>query len=167
MKSEEEVLQEINILLETSQHDITFITESNDEKINSYREGFGWANKHLGKTLHSDLTDISTYAADETKACFIKKITVYYNCPLTEKGLVLVDTPGANSIHSRHTEVAFEYMKHADIIIYLTYFNHAFSYADREFLIQLGRIKDTFTSDKMFLPLMLLIWQIMKRIRRT
>ncbi|MFG6495226.1 dynamin family protein [Fictibacillus sp. UD] len=150
MKSEEEVLQEMNILLETSQHDLTFITESSDEKISSYREGFGWANKHLGKTLHSDLTDISTYAADETKACFIKKITVYYNCPLTEKGLVLVDTPGANSIHSRHTEVAFEYMKHADIIIYLTYFNHAFSYADREFLIQLGRIKDTFTSDKMF-----------------
>ncbi|KZE66012.1 hypothetical protein AWM68_06430 [Fictibacillus phosphorivorans] len=150
MKSKEEVLQEINILLETIQTDLTFLTETRDEKIQSYREGFGWANKHLGKTLHSDLTDISKYAADETKACFIKKITVYYSCPLTEKGLVLVDTPGANSIHSRHTEVAFEYMKHADIIIYLTYFNHAFSYADREFLIQLGRIKDTFTSDKMF-----------------
>lgn len=150
MKSEEEVLHEINILLETSLHDLTFLTESKDEKIQSYKEGFGWAIKHLGTTLRSDLTDISKYAADETKACFIKKITVYYSCPLTEKGLVLVDTPGANSIHSRHTEVAFEYMKHADIIIYLTYFNHAFSYADREFLIQLGRIKDTFTSDKMF-----------------
>ncbi len=150
MKSEEEIIQEMNVLLDTAYNDLTFLTESTDEKVQSYREGFGWGSKHLGKSIHSDLTEISKYAADETKACFIKKITVYYSCPLTEKGLVLVDTPGANSIHSRHTEVAFEYMKHADIIIYLTYFNHAFSYADREFLIQLGRIKDTFTSDKMF-----------------
>lgn len=32
----------------------------------------------------------------------------------------------------------------------MTYFNHAFAKADREFLIQLGRVKDSFELDKMF-----------------
>lgn len=154
MKTKQEIVDEVNLLLETKSDDLKVLESDTkgekNEKIQSYIAGFNWANQHLGKLVHSDLSEIGKYAADETKACFIKKITIYYSCPLTDKGLVLVDTPGANSIHSRHTEVAFEYMKHADIIIYLTYFNHAFSYADREFLIQLGRIKDTFTSDKMF-----------------
>ncbi|ANC76993.1 hypothetical protein ABE65_009325 [Fictibacillus phosphorivorans] len=150
MKSEEELTQELNMLSKTTDQELSDLLNSSDERLMSYKTGYAWANGHLGNVLKKGISEIGEYAADETKACFIKKITIYYSCPLTEKGLVLVDTPGANSIHSRHTEVAFEYMKHADIIIYLTYFNHAFSYADREFLIQLGRIKDTFSSDKMF-----------------
>ncbi|MET3728598.1 small GTP-binding protein [Fictibacillus halophilus] len=150
MKSEEELTQELNILLKTTNQALSELLNSSDKRLASYKAGYLWAKGHLGNVLNKEISEIGDYAAVETRACFIKKITIYYNCPLTEKGLVLVDTPGANSIHSRHTEVAFEYMKHADIIIYLTYFNHAFSYADREFLIQLGRIKDTFSSDKMF-----------------
>ncbi|XOS92005.1 hypothetical protein ACLMAB_27305 [Brevibacillus laterosporus] len=30
---------------------------------------------------------------------------------MTEQGMVLVDTPGADSINARHTGVAFEYLK--------------------------------------------------------
>ncbi|WP_137789557.1 dynamin family protein [Bacillus sp. E(2018)] len=150
MKSEEELKQELNNLLKTTDQELNELLNSSDKRMASYRTGYTWASEHLGKVLNKEISEIGDYAADETRACFIKKITIYYSCPLTEKGLVLVDTPGANSIHSRHTEVAFEYMKNADIIIYLTYFNHAFSHADREFLIQLGRIKDTFSSDKMF-----------------
>jgi small GTP-binding protein len=150
MKSVEELTNELNTLLKTTDQELKELLNASDKRLASYKAGYAWANDHLGKVLNKEISEIGEYAADETRACFIKKITIYYSCPLTEKGLVLVDTPGANSIHSRHTEVAFEYMKHADIIIYLTYFNHAFSYADREFLIQLGRIKDTFSSDKMF-----------------
>src|SRR5699024_2762083 len=62
----------------------------------------------------------------------------------------LVDTPGADSINARHTDVAFEYIKNSDAILFVTYYNHAFSKADREFLIQLGRVKDAFELDKMF-----------------
>lgn len=61
-----------------------------------------------------------------------------------------MDTPGADSIHSRHTNTSLHYVKHSDAIIYVNYYNHAFSRADREFLIQLGRVKDTFALDKMF-----------------
>src|SRR5690606_37183685 len=49
-----------------------------------------------------------------------------------------------------HTGVAFNYIKNADAILFVTYYNHAFSQADREFLLQLGRVKDTFELDKMF-----------------
>lgn len=88
--------------------------------------------------------------ADERVACLIDNVTMYYDCPFTRQGAVLVDTPGSSSIHARHTEVAFQWIKNADAILFLTYFNHAFARADREFLIQLGRVKGTFSIDKMF-----------------
>ncbi|MER2010089.1 MAG: hypothetical protein ABS939_21860, partial [Psychrobacillus sp.] len=50
----------------------------------------------------------------------------------------------------RHTGVAFDYIRNADAVLFVTYFNHAFAKADREFLIQLGRVKDSFELDKMF-----------------
>ncbi len=65
-------------------------------------------------------------------------------------GVTLVDTPGADSINARHTGVAFDYIRNADAILFITYYNHAFAKADREFLIQLGRVKDAFELDKMF-----------------
>ena len=69
---------------------------------------------------------------------------------MTKQGMVLVDTPGADSINARHTGAAFEYIKNSDAILFVTYYNHPFSKADREFLIQLGRVKDSFAMDKMF-----------------
>src|SRR5699024_7293929 len=71
-------------------------------------------------------------------------------CELTRHGITLVDTPGADSINARHTDVAFEYIRNADAILFVTYYNHAFARADQEFLIQLGRVKDAFELDKMF-----------------
>ncbi|XBO85328.1 dynamin family protein [Bacillus licheniformis] len=70
--------------------------------------------------------------------------------PVTEKGITIVDTPGASSMNKRHTELAFQYMKDADALLYLTYYQHAFSKADRSFLRKLGLIKDAFSMDKMF-----------------
>src|SRR5699024_9120850 len=46
--------------------------------------------------------------------------------------------------------VAFDYIKYADAILYVTYYNHALSRADKDFLGQLGRVKETFELDKMF-----------------
>src|SRR5699024_1986670 len=42
------------------------------------------------------------------------------------------------------------YIKDADAIIYVTYYNHAITSADRDFLMQLGRVKEAFELDKMF-----------------
>ncbi|WP_283152177.1 dynamin family protein [Guptibacillus hwajinpoensis] len=105
---------------------------------------------YLGKEREVTLDDYEDMVVNESKAAFVASISLYYDCTLTREGITLVDTPGADSINARHTGVAFQYMKAADAILYVTYYNHAFSKADREFLIQLGRVKDVFEMDKMF-----------------
>src|SRR5690625_2975563 len=104
----------------------------------------------LGKTIEISLEDFAAYVTDESKACYIETVDLYYDCALTQKGITLVDTPGADSVNARHTNVAFDYIKEADAILYVTYFNHAITSADRDFLIQLGRVKEAFELDKMF-----------------
>lgn len=105
---------------------------------------------HLGKEMIVDQQAFKSLVAKEEKACFTEFIELYYSCPLTDQGIVLVDTPGADSINARHTGVAFDYIKNADAVLFVTYYNHAFAHADREFLLQMGRVKDTFELDKMF-----------------
>lgn len=104
----------------------------------------------LGSVLEHTIVQLDSYISDEEIAIFIDWVEVYYSIPITEQGLVLVDTPGADSIHSRHTSVAFEYIKNVDAVIYVTYYNHAFSQAVQLFLAQLGRVKDVLEIDKMF-----------------
>ncbi|WP_082380729.1 dynamin family protein [Bacillus sp. CHD6a] len=104
----------------------------------------------LGTLQQVSLNEFEAYVAKEEKSCFVEWIEVFYDCPFTRQGLTLVDTPGADSINARHTDVSFDYIKNADAILFVTYYQHAFSKADREFLIQLGRVKDAFAMDKMF-----------------
>jgi small GTP-binding protein len=112
--------------------------------------GYESLSSHLGEELSADLDLFKAFVAQEEKACYVEWIALYYDCPLTRQGIALVDTPGADSINARHTGVAFEYIKNADAVIFVTYYNHAFSRADEQFLTQLGRVKDTFEMDKMF-----------------
>ncbi|WP_079509491.1 dynamin family protein [Mesobacillus jeotgali] len=118
--------------------------------LQAFAKGFGNLSDKLGEQLFVDLDSFRGYVAEEEKSCFVDWIEVYYDCELTREGITLVDTPGADSINARHTGVAFEYIKNSDAILFVTYYNHAFSKADREFLIQLGRVKDSFELDKMF-----------------
>ncbi|MGG4210477.1 dynamin family protein [Bacillus safensis] len=96
------------------------------------------------------LQELKPYVAEEAVSCVVKEVTVYLSTPLTDKGLTIVDTPGASSMNKRHTEIAFQYMKDADALLYLTYYQHSFSKADRSFLRKLGLVKDSFSMDKMF-----------------
>ena len=118
--------------------------------LHAFKLGFEFFSGLLGKTVMTDLPQLKDYVAIEEKSCFVNTIEVYYDCELTRKGITLVDTPGADSINARHTGVAFDYIKNSDAILFVTYYNHAFSKADREFLIQLGRVKEAFEMDKMF-----------------
>lgn len=118
--------------------------------LNAFYKGFHDYRERLGEVIITDVAEFAEFVANEEKSCLVEMIEVYYDCPLTRKGITLVDTPGADSINARHTGVAFEYIKDSDAILFVTYYNHAFAKADREFLIQLGRVKDTFELDKMF-----------------
>ncbi|MDQ0339746.1 putative GTPase [Caldalkalibacillus uzonensis] len=112
----------------------------------------GWetVKDNLSKVFVVGHEQYTHYVADERLACFVQDITGHLDSPLTRLGLEIIDTPGADSIHTRHTDVTFNFLKQADVIIYLTYYNHAFSRADRHFLDQLGRVKEHFALDKMF-----------------
>ncbi|WP_171682020.1 dynamin family protein [Paenibacillus planticolens] len=118
--------------------------------LKAVEKGWQLAKDHLGAELKITKEEFPSYVADESKSCFVEFIELYYSNPLTEQGIIFVDTPGADSINARHTGVAFNYIKNADAILFVTYYNHAFSQADREFLLQLGRVKDSFEMDKMF-----------------
>ncbi|MBU9714066.1 dynamin family protein [Evansella tamaricis] len=106
--------------------------------------------EELGSTLSISLTEMESFVANEQKACLVEKVDIYYDCELTEKGVVLVDTPGVNSIYGRHTNVAFQQMRKSDAIFYLTYYNHAFSKADQYFLQQIGKVNESFQHDKLY-----------------
>ncbi|WP_274364665.1 dynamin family protein [Paenibacillus thermotolerans] len=113
-------------------------------------DGWDEAEPFLGTELRADRDTFRAYVAEEKKSAFVDKIELYYESPLSKQGVTLVDTPGADSINARHTGVAFNYIKNADAIFFVTYYNHAFSRADRQFLEQLGRVKDAMELDKMF-----------------
>ncbi|WP_241481534.1 dynamin family protein [Mesobacillus campisalis] len=118
--------------------------------LKAFAKGLSHFEGKFNEQFESNLESFRSYVADEEKSCFVEWIEVYYDCELTRQGITLVDTPGADSINARHTGVAFDYIKNSDAILFVTYYNHAFSKADREFLIQLGRVKDSFELDKMF-----------------
>lgn len=118
--------------------------------IDAFRSGYSDFKERLGETIRTDREQFGLYVAKEERSCFVDEIDFYFDCELTRSGVTLVDTPGADSINARHTNVAFEYIRNADAILFITYYNHAFARADREFLIQLGRVKDAFEMDKMF-----------------
>lgn len=118
--------------------------------LKAFLKGFPQYKEMLGKKLSTDLQEFRNFVAIESRSCFVESIDLYFDSEIARKGITLVDTPGADSINARHTGVAFEYIKNSDAILFVTYYNHAFSRADREFLIQLGRVKDAFELDKMF-----------------
>src|SRR5690625_7716589 len=102
----------------------------------------------IGGNWVISMEGLPIFITNETKACFIETVDLYYDCSLTQKGITIVDTPGANSVNARHTNVAFDYIKNADAILYVTYYNHAITSADRDFLLQLGRVKEAFELDR-------------------
>ncbi len=118
--------------------------------ITAFKKGYKLYGQMLGTVLTVERIGFVEFVAKEERSCFVESIDFYYDCELTRKGITLVDTPGADSINARHTDVAFDYIRNADAILFVTYFNHAFARADREFLVQLGRVKDAFELDKMF-----------------
>ncbi|PKR78787.1 hypothetical protein CEY16_03265 [Halalkalibacillus sediminis] len=126
------------------------LSKSEASYVNAFFQGYSRSKERLGEEIQVNIQNYSTYVTDETVSCFVEEIELYYDCELTRQGVTLVDTPGADSVHARHTNVSMHYVKHSDLIIYVNYYNHAFARADREFLLRLGRVQNSFSMDKMF-----------------
>ncbi|WP_100333648.1 dynamin family protein [Bacillus alkalisoli] len=149
--SMDDVLKQVESLLkENHSKEVDTKSKPHYSFLSAFYQGWSEMKDKLGSLLSISLEDFPAYVAEETKACFVEWMEVFYDCDITRQGITLVDTPGADSVNARHTEVSFEYIKNSDAILFVTYYQHAFSKADREFLIQLGRVKDAFSLDKMF-----------------
>ncbi|MBR7553193.1 dynamin family protein [Allobacillus sp. GCM10007491] len=131
----------------------TYFERTEASFIDAYLKGIQQAKTWLSQTKEETLNTFSDYVTKEHISCFVQEVEIFYDCALTQEGITLVDTPGADSIHARHTNVSLQYIRQADVILYVNYYNHAFSRADREFLRQLGRLSQTITAGKMFFVL--------------
>lgn len=140
----------INWIKQEKVYDHYALNKSYQSYLRAMVRGYDARKSDLGGILEIGLDEFAAFLVDEEKACYIEVVDLYYDSPITRKGITIVDTPGANSVNARHTNVAFDYIKYADAILYVTYYNHAVSSADRDFLIQLGRVKEAFEMDKMF-----------------
>lgn len=116
--------------------------------LKAIQKGYSSVLPLLGKT---EMMNEETFKQEVTKekiAVFIEKVEIYKDCDLTRKGMILVDTPGSGSLNERHTKVAFQMIKHADAIVFLTYYNHAFSRYDALFLYQISQLREFFSKEK-------------------
>ncbi len=113
-------------------------------------KGYEKMGGRLGTTFSIGASDVRTYTALEQYACYVQRVDIVHNTDFLSGGFVLVDTPGVDSIHKRHTDVAFEYMRKADAVVFVLYYTHAFSRADKEFLLQLAGVQDVAGADKLF-----------------
>ncbi|MFV5939107.1 dynamin family protein [Mammaliicoccus sciuri] len=86
-----------------------------------------------GKSVTFDIEELEKLTADDTHAAFVHKI----NLRLEEawlKDKIIIDSPGLNSNNQRHTRETEQIIASSDLIIYVSYYNHAFTDKDGEFL---------------------------------
>ncbi|WP_026689662.1 dynamin family protein [Alteribacter aurantiacus] len=129
---------------------VTSIQKTYAEYLETLRDSLQHTEWTLGTTFTLSQSELKPVVAEESYACLVDQVDLYYDCTITKSGVVLVDTPGVNSIHGRHTNVAFKQMRQSDAIFYLTYYNHAFSKADEYFLQQMGKVNESFSKDKLY-----------------
>lgn len=126
------------------------LSESKKSFIRAFLKGWNEYKSMLGQKREVEYKEFQGFVSNEHQSCFVEAIDLYTSSTVSDKGITLVDTPGADSVNARHTDVSFDYIRNSDAILFVTYYNHAFARADREFLIQMGRVKDSFEHDKMF-----------------
>ncbi|SIS79300.1 dynamin family protein [Alicyclobacillus vulcanalis] len=113
-------------------------------------EGYPEMGPRIGSRWAATLAELRDFSADEKRAAYVSQVDVWADSPLGRRGYIFVDTPGVDSIHRRHTNVAFHYMREADAVLFVMYYTHAFSQADREFLLQLAGVQDVAGTNKLF-----------------
>lgn len=118
--------------------------------LKSVAAGYAKLQPFLGETLHLPWAEARPYTSEERYASFVQGVQLACPAPLLQTGFCLIDTPGVDSKNRRHTDVSFHYMRRADAIVFVIYYTHAFSRADKDFLLQLAGVQDVVGRDKLF-----------------
>ncbi|WP_018922293.1 dynamin family protein [Salsuginibacillus kocurii] len=126
----------------TSSKQITSWEKQHIDYLRAIQAGLAKQELQLNDTLVMPLTEAKAFVKKEEAAVLLREVITYYDSYWTEKGIEWVDTPGVHSMHSRHTNVAFQQLKQSDACFYLTYYHHSFSKADQYFLQNVSQMKE-------------------------
>jgi GTPase SAR1 family protein/DNA-directed RNA polymerase subunit K/omega len=74
--------------------------------------------------------------ADKDISAQVGSLTVRWNAPFLAKGVVLLDTPGLNSAHRRHTKLAEEAVAEADLLLLLIPVDQSITESLRDVIIE-------------------------------
>lgn len=149
-KTYEQLLEEINHITEVA--NVTYDTIESFIKDQNIRKHPSLSNHHIAffdaietnfkhyegtlknnEPVEFEIEELEKLTADDTHAAFVHKI----NLRLEEdwlKDKIIIDSPGLNSNNQRHTRETEQIIASSDLIIYVSYFNHAFTDKDGEFL---------------------------------
>ncbi|MCL6452287.1 MAG: dynamin family protein [Alicyclobacillus sp.] len=116
-------------------------------------KGYPTMKDRLDTTWTCSRAELEQMTAEEQSACYVQRVDLHHTAPILRDGLVLVDTPGVDSIHRRHTDVAFDYMRRAEAVLFVLYYTHAFARADQAFLTQLAAVQELSGVNKLFVVL--------------
>ncbi|MGW9992065.1 dynamin family protein [Staphylococcus capitis] len=150
LKSSEQLLDEVNNVLEyynASYDSLESFINSDLKKLKTQLEKNQLAfidaiEKHYdmyldmlneGEVHTVSQEDVKKWSAEDEYATFVK--TVHLNLPLEWlKGKIIVDSLGLHSNNQRHTNETEQILTSSDLILYVSYFNHSFTYNDKAFI---------------------------------
>lgn len=75
-----------------------------------------------GEVRPVEIDDLSTYISEQENAqnkLGVKEVVIHSESDFLKNGITYVDTPGVGSFHKNNTEVAYDYMKESDAVIFL------------------------------------------------
>jgi len=90
-----------------------------------------------GTPLPSDLVgQLKLLTADKDISAHVGSLTVRWHAPFLARGVVLLDTPGLNSAHRRHTKLAEEAVAEADLLLLLIPVDQSITESLRDVIIE-------------------------------
>lgn len=75
-----------------------------------------------GEIRHVEIDELSAYISEQENAqnkLGVKEVVIHSESDFLKNGITYVDTPGVGSFHKNNTEVAYDYMKESDAVIFL------------------------------------------------
>ena len=93
-----------------------------------------------GRTLDVPITKLPAYITESENPENHKRVSrveVFEPSPLLKEGLQIIDTPGVGSVYEHNTEVALEFLPHADAAVFLVAADPPISGSEREFVVRI------------------------------
>ena len=75
-----------------------------------------------GEIRSVEVDELSAYISEQENAqnkLGVKEVVIHSESDFLKNGITYVDTPGVGSFHKNNTEVAYDYMKESDAVIFL------------------------------------------------